>query len=178
MTIFGFIQNPLTFDKSSPAHRARELRLSSAHELHKLLDIQRTRWPMEYIPLPSSQFSTVALFTLLEDLDIPSSASAFADTAISLFSIAKRLQLAKGMSRLVQGTAPQKKLRLAPEIRSIFRAFDEVLWAKEDKEKFSSLYPNFAVTVHKETVGEMELDDFLEQWDSLALGEGDTPDGE
>lgn len=158
MTIFGFMQNPLTFGKSSPAH-----------ELHKLIDIRRTRWLMEYIPLPSSQFSIVALFTLLEDLNNPSSASTFADTAISLFSIAKRLQLAKSMFRLVQGTGLQKELGLAPEIHSIFRDFNEVLWAKEDKEKFSSLYPNFAITVNKETVGEVDLDDFLEQWDSLAL---------
>ena len=147
MTIFGFIQNPSTIDKSSPAHRARELRLSSAHELRKLLDIERTKWPIEYMPMVSSQHSTIALSTLLEDLDNPSSASAFADTAISLFSTAKRLQLAKGMFRLVQGTALQKKIRLSPEIRNIFRDFDEVVWAKEDKEKFSSLYPNFAVTV-------------------------------
>lgn len=125
--------------------------------------------------MSSSQFSTVALFTLLEDLDNPSSASAFADTAISLFSTAKRLQLAKGMFRLVQGTALQKKIRLSPEIRNIFRDFDEVVWAKEDKEKFSSLYPNFAVTVQYESVGEAELDDFLEQWDTLALGDHGTP---
>lgn len=70
----------------------------------------------------------------------------------------------------------QKKIGLAPEIRGIFKDFDEVVWAKEDKEKFSSLYPNFAVTVQDESVGEAELDDFLEQWDTLALGEGGTPD--
>lgn len=176
MIIFGFIQNPSKIDKSSPAHHARELRLSSAHELRKLLDIERTKWPIEYMPMVSSQHSTIALFTLLEDLDNPSSASAFADTAISLFSVAKRFQLAKGMFRLVQGIALQKKIGLAPEIRGIFKDFDEVVWAKEDKEKFSSLYPNFAVTVQDESVGEAELDDFLEQWDTLALGEGGTPD--
>lgn len=132
MVIFRFIKSPLTIDKSSPAHRARELHFSFAHELHKLFDIDCTEWPIEYLPMASSRYSTVALFALLGDLDNPISASAstFADITISLSTVAKQLQLAMGMLRLVQGTALRDKMRVASEIRSIFRDSDEVVWSK------------------------------------------------
>lgn len=48
------------------------------------------------------------------------------------------------------GDCTAEKMKLTPKIRQGFKNFDSMMWVKEDKEKFSSSYPNFAVMVYKD----------------------------
>lgn len=117
------------------------------------------------------QWAALTLFTLLEDIDNPESGAAFADVCIVLRAIGRRWQLAKGALRLVQLTAKQMNIDLPAATKSFFRDFETELWKEDDRERFSSAYPNFAVSIKekRDGVGEAELDNFLEKWDNLTL---------
>ncbi|PLB46427.1 hypothetical protein P170DRAFT_465950 [Aspergillus steynii IBT 23096] len=173
MTLFGYLKgHPEAAESSFESIRqGQAIRIKSAHGMSDLLSILRSQYPMICMPLNCMHFSTVALFTLFEDLDNPENSRAFVNACISLRGLARRWVLAKGMLRLVQVTALQQEINLPEETRSLFRDFEAESWKVKDYTQFSSLYPNFAVTVHGNpgSLESAELDRFLEKWDNMTL---------
>jgi hypothetical protein len=116
----------------------------------------------------------MALFALLGSLEHEEERKSFTDILISLRALARRWQLAKGMLRLIQLTAMKQEAKLPAEAQILLRDFEEELWSASDRQRFSSLYPNFAVsTEFKEGMGaaadDAELDRLLDEWDNLTL---------
>lgn len=174
LIMFGFIQPGLEESQSTAKERIQNIRVSSAREISTVLNHFRSLWPVEYMPMNSMQSATVALFTLLDNLVHEPERKAFTDILISLRALARRWQLAKGMLRLVQLTAVKQEAKLPAEAQVLLRDFEEELWTVDDRQRFSSLYPNFAVsTDYKEGFGtaadEAELDRLLDEWDNLTL---------
>ncbi|KAA8649311.1 hypothetical protein EYZ11_007050 [Aspergillus tanneri] len=168
LTIFGFLRNQP--DMSEPVismERARYLRNSSARHIHDIIHSYRSQWPMDCMPMSYMQYVTVALFTLLEDPRAAENHAALVDLCSVLHALACRALLPKGLLRLVQLTA-QQKTGLPLEMHNLFRDFESELWTADDRARFSSLYPNFAVTVQGGE-GEAELDEVLEKWDTLSF---------
>lgn len=62
----------------------------------------------------------------------------------------------------------------------LLKDFETELWKTGDRERFSSLYPNFALSVSQQGVSEdiddIELDRFLDEWDDLSLTENPVQD--
>lgn len=171
--MFGFVQPSLDENQSSEKERIKGIQLSSALEIGVVLNKFRSLWPVEFMPMNSMQYATMALFTLLDNLKNEPEKRAFTDILISLRALARRWQLAKGMLRLVQLTAVKQEVTLHSEAEVLLRDFEEELWTANERQKFSSLYPNFAMsTEYKEGIGaidEHELDRLLDEWDNLTL---------
>lgn len=166
-TIFGFIKpQPEPGSLVISIENARYLRHSSAQHICDILVSYRSRWSTNHMLMSHAQYATVALFILLEDLGNDKSAHAFVDLCIILCAMSRRWLLAKGMLRLVQLTARLEGIVLPVQTRSLFVEFASPSWKPHGRKRFSSLYPNFAVTVQGEkSLGEPELDLFLAQWD-------------
>ncbi|KAJ5584949.1 uncharacterized protein N7459_004749 [Penicillium hispanicum] len=171
LIMFGFVKpDPDNDPASAGDDKIRELRFSSARRICTLLNRSRSQWPLEYMPMNAMQWSTVALFTLLEGLDDDQNTQPFVDLCVVLRSLARRWQLAKGMMRLVQLTAVKMAVTLPAETQNLFKDFEAELWKTDDRERFSSLYPNFATSIRQENGSdEVELDRFLEEWDDLTI---------
>ncbi|KAI9038212.1 uncharacterized protein KD926_011151 [Aspergillus affinis] len=178
-TIFGFIKH--LPDEEMPMisiDHARYLRHSAAQHIRDILSSHRSRWSTNLMPLNYAQYANLALFILLEGLDDDKSAEAFVDLCIILCALSRRWLLAKGMLRLVQLTAQLKGIALPPETSGLFHEFTSQTWKLHERKRFSSLYPNVAITVLGEkNLGEAELDLFLARWDDLDLSK-DMEDGE
>lgn len=122
-----------------------------------------------------AQYATVALFSLLDGLDDEKNTDAFVDLCIILCALSRRWLLAKGTLRLVHLTAQLQDIILPVQTRSLFVEFGSQSWKRRDRNRFSSLYPNFAATVHGvKNLGEVELDVFLAKWDDLDFSDLET----
>ncbi|KAJ5123268.1 hypothetical protein N7448_009365 [Penicillium atrosanguineum] len=175
LVMYGFIQPSLKQSESAAKDRIKILRLATARAISAILNQFRSLWPLEYVPMNSMQYATVALFTLLEDLEDQQNKKVFGDILTALRALSRRWQLAKGMLRLVQLTAIKEEVNLPNEAQILFTDFEAELWKADDREQFSSLYPNFAVSINQgksdQSVDGAELDRFLDEWDKLALSE-------
>ena len=176
LVMFGFVTPFIQESDQANRTRIRDLRSSSAREICTILNNFRSRWPVEYMPMTSMQYSTVSMFTLMDNLDDVQNKQAFVGLFITLRALARRWQLAKGMLRIIQLTALKMEATLPTETQVLFKDFEAELWKAEDRERFSSLYPNFAVSVNRKKgletqVGEAELDQFLKEWDNFALSD-------
>ncbi|KAJ5298495.1 uncharacterized protein N7443_006615 [Penicillium atrosanguineum] len=175
LVMYGFIQPSLKQSESAAKDRIKILRLATARAISAILNQFRSLWPLEYVPMNSMQYATVALFTLLEDLEDQQNKKVFGDILTALRALSRRWQLAKGMLRLVQLTAIKEEVNLPNEAQILFTDFEAELWKADDREQFSSLYPNFAVSINQGksdlSVDGAELDRFLDEWDKLALSE-------
>ncbi|CAI7654529.1 unnamed protein product [Penicillium pancosmium] len=174
LIMFGFLLPSLDESQSAEKERINGIRTTSAREIGVVLNQFRSLWPVEYMPMNSMQYATIALFALLGSLEHEEDKKSFTDILISLRALARRLQLAKGMLRLIQLTAMKQESKLPAEAEVLLRDFEEELWTASDRQRFSSLYPNFAVsTEFKEgtsgAADEAELDRLLEEWDNLTL---------
>ncbi|KAJ5761452.1 hypothetical protein N7533_003491 [Penicillium manginii] len=174
LIMYGFILPALDETQSTEKARINAICTSSAREIGDGLNKFRSLWPVEYMPMNLMQYATMALFALLGSLEHEEERKSFTDILISLRALARRWQLAKGMLRLIQLTAMKQEAKLPAEAQILLRDFEEELWSASDRQRFSSLYPNFAVsTEFKEGMGaaadDAELDRLLDEWDNLTL---------
>jgi hypothetical protein len=179
MIMFGFATSSLKEDDTVTKDRIKGLRMSSAHHIGALLNRHRSQWPVESMPMAFMQYSTLSLFTLLDDLHNKQNQASFVENLIALRALARRWQMAKGMLRLVQLTAIKQESPLPDESTILFRDFELDTWTAEDRELFSSQYPNFAVVMQQRAdnsaVNDVDLDWLLEEWDNLTVV-GRTPE--
>lgn len=176
LVMFGFIEPCVKESDPLTKGRVKELRISSAQAIGTLLARFRLLWPMNCVPPTALQYSTVAMFTLLENLDEDQNKQAFMEAFIVLRALACQWQLAKGTIRLIQLTCKKKEVTLPEDAQILFRNFETELWKAGESGRFKSLYPDFSVAVNQEQgpgrhTDEAELDRILESWDKLDLSE-------
>lgn len=177
MTIFSslLVPRPGSNEQAfAEAESAKKICLSSASAVRKLLEIQRSNWGLDPMPLVNMQWIVVALFNLLNNLNDPDYQFEFLELCKAAIFPARRWLLLKGMFRLVQITARQKHENLPVEIKRLFNDFERKYWKAEDKKRFSSSYPVFATAIRERDdylPDDFELDTFLEKWDDLRIAE-------
>ncbi|KAG2014428.1 hypothetical protein GB937_006653 [Aspergillus fischeri] len=129
---------------STPSNaRARAMRLHAAHEVARLVELRRRLWGLDRISAPLSQWITISLLTLLEDLSTPESKEAFVSLCVALRVSARRWEHSKGLLRLTQHLALQSCSTLPPETIPLYRDFQDLRWGPEDDEKFGALARRF-----------------------------------
>lgn len=175
LVMYGFVESSVKGDPATNSH-IKALQLDAAHNIGTLISRFRIDWPVECVPGTARQYCSVAMFTLLENLDDVQNKEAFVNCFIVLRALARRWQLAKGILRLIQLTAIKTEAVLPMETQILFKNFEDDLWKVEDPGRFSSLYPNFAVAVNQRKGSERhsdeaELDRILASWDNLSLSE-------
>ena len=176
--VFGFIEPTVNESDLPTKNRIKAMRISAARDIAALMKQFRSLWPVECVPGTAMQYSSIVMFTLLEDLEDAQNKQAFIESFIVLRALARRWQLAKGFLRLVQVTAMQMGAALPMETQVLFKDFEAELWKAEDSGRFSSLYPNFAVAVDQRNsrwhTDEPELDQILASLENLNLSEQAT----
>jgi hypothetical protein len=181
MVMFGFATATLEEDDTATKERIKMLRMSSAYHIGALLNFYRSQWPVEGMPMAFMQYSTLSLFTLLDDLHDKQNQLSFIENLTALRALARRWQMAKGMLRLVQLTAIKQETPLPDESAILFKDFEVDTWTAEDRESFSSHYPNFALVMKQRAedaaVSDVDLDLLIGEWDSLTLTKGASEDG-
>ncbi|KAJ5577990.1 uncharacterized protein N7459_006954 [Penicillium hispanicum] len=185
-TIFGFLKDRLadgeSVEKSDWRDKAREraqrLCLESARANARLIDLHRDLWGLDRMPPVNIHWVTVSLFTLLEHLDEKENREAFVILSITAKSFSHRWSLGKAMLRLFQVTSKQMGVVLPAETEALYFEFETKIWSPEDRKVLSSQYPNFAHSMKRGVVDEIEMDAFLAKFDDLHLAEpGDSTGG-
>lgn len=174
MVMSGIVSTSIGENDTETKSRINNQRMSSARQIGTLLSQYRSTWPTERMPMGMMQYSTLALFTLLEGLDEKQNQVSFVENLIALRALARRWQMAKGMLRLVQLTAIKQEVQLPPESEILLKDF-ETDWSTNDRKSFSSHYPNFSVAIQQQSddsIDDVELDLLLEEWDNLAVSAG------
>lgn len=178
MVMFGFVTTCTEENDTATKDRVTRIRMSSAYHIGAMLNQYRSKWPVERMPMALMQYSTLALFTLLDDQKDERNQVAFTENLLCLSAMARRWQMAKGMLRLVQLTAIKQEVKLPAESEILLKGFEAECWNTDDRERFSSHYPNFALAIQQNTNGpveDVELDQLLEEWDNLTMS-GETPE--
>lgn len=148
--------------------RARDLCIESAHANARLIDTYRDLWTLDRMPHPHVHWIIVSMFTLMDYLDEEKSSEAFTSLSVAAKAFSHRWSLGKGMLRLFQVTSKQMEVKLPPETDALFTDF-EFDWTPEDRKVLSSQYPNFANSVKRGQVDDIEMDAFLAKFDDLHL---------
>lgn len=110
LIMLGFIVPTVKGHDTGTQERIKSIRMSAAHSIGTILNRLRSNWPIECIPMATMQYATIALFTLLDDMDDERNKSIFVEILITLRALARRWQFAKGMLRLVQLTAIKQEV--------------------------------------------------------------------
>ncbi|KAJ5126680.1 hypothetical protein N7448_007459 [Penicillium atrosanguineum] len=131
LLIFGFIEPVLEESDSATKSHIRALRFSAAHNIGAVLYQFRSQWSVDCVPGTAMQYTSVVMFTLLENLHDAQSKQAFIESFIILRSLARRWKLAKNILQLIQLTAMEMEFALPIETQIIFRDFEAELWKAE-----------------------------------------------
>lgn len=177
MTGFAFLKIPVPQADSATLESlasTQEKCISSAQAVSTLVTISTSQWGAGRQSMVDLQFICVALYVLMEDLSDATNHDVFLNLTKASMSMAELGLLPKGMFRLVQVVTLQLNdpETLSPAISKVFKRFEKRLWRREDHQRFSSAYPNFAAALRQQdgTVPEdLELDDFLEIWNDFTI---------
>lgn len=177
MTGFAFLKTPVPDAERETLQSiasARQKCISSARTVSTLVSMSTSRWGAGRQSIVDLQFICVALYVLMEDLGDTANHDAFLNLAQAGVAMAGLGLLPKGMFRLVQVVTLQVNdpETLSPAISKVFRRFERRLWRREDNQRFSSAYPNFAAGLRQQdgaVAEDLEMDDFLEIWNDFSI---------
>ncbi|RAL14755.1 Zn(II)2Cys6 transcription factor [Aspergillus homomorphus CBS 101889] len=176
--LWGLLKEESDEDDSgdnATATTARRLCVDSALAIVRLLRIHRARWGVDYISPTTIHWVSMALFTLLEQLDNPEHKTSFTELCVFARALSRKWTLMKGIMRMLQVSAQKNSVMLPPDTHALFTEFEEEMWESKDRERFRSLYPNpnsLSKTAGDRTLlDDAELDSFLEKWDTLEVDE-------
>ncbi|RAK74309.1 uncharacterized protein BO72DRAFT_516876 [Aspergillus fijiensis CBS 313.89] len=154
---------------------ARGTCVAAALAIVDLLRTHRATWGPDYISPTTIHWVSMALFTLVEELDHGADRrTAFTELCVIARTFARKWTLMKGILRMLQVSAQKDGVALPSETQALFVDFSEKMWGPAQRERFRSLYPNpsaLAETGGDRTREEAELDSFLEKWDTLEIRE-------
>ncbi|KAJ5291801.1 hypothetical protein N7478_001052 [Penicillium angulare] len=176
-TVFGFLRGLPREENDNETEsvewedkiheRAQQICFASARECGQLIDAHRDGWGFDRMSPVNVHWITVSMFTLLQDLENEASCKAFVNLSVGAKAFANRWPLGKAMLRLVQVTAKQMEVKLPSETDALFIDFETRIWNIEDRKLLSSQYPNFAHSMKRGQVDEIEMDAFLAKFDDL-----------
>ncbi|KAE8375266.1 C6 transcription factor [Aspergillus bertholletiae] len=111
-------------DTISPA-QALGICLSSARNIGHWMQMYRTTWGLEYMPIFNTQWIQTALFILLENLEKADNCEAFIILSIAAKAFSRRFEKAKRLLRSLQDTARDLKINLPVEVAPLFTGIDD-----------------------------------------------------
>lgn len=116
----GRIKKPeITTTASSDHGRWRSKAIAAAIAIGNLMREQCLHWGTDHFPVIVLQPVTLALLTLLEDLESQGNLSVFATLCIVIQAVSKRFHVARGVIHLAHKTVKQKQVMLPPEVERL-----------------------------------------------------------
>ncbi|KAJ5082244.1 hypothetical protein N7532_011287 [Penicillium argentinense] len=128
-------------------------------------------WSLNRKPPVNIQWVTVSMFTLLPYLEDEENHASIISLGYAAKALSHRWSLGKGMMRLFQVTAKQLDVTFPPETNALIDELEIKHWRAEERRHFSSQYPNFANSMKRGEVDEIELDKFLAKLDDMYFKE-------
>ncbi|KAI2897588.1 hypothetical protein CBS63078_7910 [Aspergillus niger] len=172
IVLWGLLKKEDTEDENNikiTREAAKKACVDSALAIVNLLRIHRTRWGPDHISPTTIHWVSMALFTLVEELDNSEHRNAFTELCVTARAFSQKWTLMKGILRMLQVSAQKNGFILPPETRALFADFQK-MWDEGLRDQFRSLYPNLSSlseTGGDRTLDEAELDSFLKKWDRL-----------
>ncbi|GLA18851.1 hypothetical protein AnigIFM62618_006506 [Aspergillus niger] len=172
IVLWGLLKKEATDDENNikiTREAAKKACVDSALAIVNLLHIHRTRWGPDHISPTTIHWVSMALFTMVEDLDNSEHRNAFTKLCVTARAFSQKWTLMKGILRMLQVSAQKYGLTLPPEARALFADLQK-MWDEGLRDQFRSLYPNpisLSETGGDRTLDEAELDSFLKKWDRL-----------
>ncbi|PCH08591.1 Transcription factor [Penicillium occitanis (nom. inval.)] len=175
MVLFGLLKASYRYP-SRPMiiapHEARETCVESALQVAQMIRLYRSKWGLEFISGTAVYWVSIALFVLLDELENPSNRRAFIDLCSTAKVLSKQWFLMKGILRMLQITARQKRISLPLETEHLLQDFETNMWRQDSgRRRLSSAFPNFSLLFQLVTgVGggmhdPIDLDEYLEKLD-------------
>ncbi|KAJ5717368.1 hypothetical protein N7488_003014 [Penicillium malachiteum] len=176
-TMFGFLKDIPKDDEENETEdeeweakvrqRANRMCIDAARQSGRIIDMYRDEWTFDRMPPVNVHRITVSMFTLLQDMEEAASREAFVSLSVAAKGFSNRWPLGKAMLRLVQLTAKQMEVKLPQETDALFAHFERRVWSPEDRKTLSSQYPNFAHSMKRGEIDEIDMDAFLAKFDEL-----------
>ena len=98
----------------------RSIAISSALAITNLMRSQCRNWGIDHFPVILMQPTSLALFTLLEDLESHDNRSAFTSLCFAVHAAARRFRVGKGILQLVQNMERERSIQLPSEVEQLF----------------------------------------------------------
>lgn len=175
MVLFGLLKTSYRYP-SRPMiiapHEARETCVESALQVAQMIRLYRSKWGLEFISGTAVYWVSIALFVLLDELENPSNRRAFIDLCSTAKVLSKQWFLMKGILRMLQITARQKRISLPLETEHLLQDFETNMWRQDSgRRRLSSAFPNFSLLFQLVTGvrggmhDPIDLDEYLEKLD-------------
>ncbi|KAK5163405.1 uncharacterized protein LTR77_010778 [Saxophila tyrrhenica] len=179
-----------TVDSIRPSPLEREA-LEVAHRSAALMKDYRETYSMRVAPPMMIQVAAIASFTLVKALErrpdsatpraAPAAAegqlqaieSAFDETFRGLVALGLQIFIARGIARMVVGTAHYLNVRLPDSVLRMMHLIAEMAWRPSDRLKISSVYPNAAMA-SATTGSEFQMDEMLRKWEALEIKDNEA----
>lgn len=111
------------YDTINPS-QALTICLSSARSIGHWMQMYRTTWGLEHMPIFHIQWVQAALFILLENLQKADNCEAFIILSIAAKAFSRRFEKAKRLLRSLQETARELRINLPVEVAPLFIEID------------------------------------------------------
>ncbi|CAD0114866.1 unnamed protein product, partial [Aureobasidium uvarum] len=145
--------------------------LATAHDHAARLGSFRHHYGLKISPPYFVQANGVVCFTLLQNLDNPTSAAAFKEAFRCLLGAGMQLLWARGMARMLHLTAQNTGIRLPKAVETMLEAVADAAWTKSDTEMLSSCWPNIAIAKDAKVGESVTMEDLIKKWEKLAVDE-------
>jgi hypothetical protein len=144
--------------ESSERGRWKEVATAASIRISELLEMIRQIWGADHFPVIIIQPATIAAFALFEDLEQRrDSQEAFYKLCIILRAASRRFRVNRGVLRLIEKTAKEKRISLPDGCDQLLADFN------------TAMDLDGSVSATTEDIG---LDYLLEKWDDLDLNDG------
>lgn len=172
VVMFGFVEKKAN-EKGLPFknyEEARNLCLSSARRIAQLDEISQSFWGIDRVSASNTQWITLVQLALIEHLGDIANRNAFVSLSVAAKVFSRRWILGRGLLLSIQVTARQLKVTLSPP-RPTHSSQSLIQPGRRKIQSFSSLHPNFTMSLKSDSEDEIQLDRFFKKWDVLQLAE-------
>lgn len=136
----------------------QQVTTSAAVTIGNLIDNLITKWGVKNFPVILIHPISLALFTLLENVEHNDCRTAFVSLCVALKAASRRFRVGKGVLKLVKKTAEDREVRLPRETEQLFR------FERRDRSESTGSEP-----WEEAPTGGIGMQFLLEKWDDLDL---------
>lgn len=138
--------------------------IHNALEIADLLNTYSLDWREGYFPPMVMQPITVALLTLLEEIEDPENQRAFIGLTKTLQAVAKKFRIGRGVMKVIAATVREQHKTLPAEAEYIYRSLDR------EKSEGETWGGRLSQGGDDEDEDDITMAYLLEKWEDLDLG--------
>jgi hypothetical protein len=183
ITLFGFL---ISSDATSQSHdgdpdAALASRVTAfVSETIPLFRLFKQQYGLDQPPPYLSQVAVAGANALLTDLDGKDHRAMFAELVDIMINGGRRIGLWQGTVLMLRETASELHTTLPIEVNQRLKDFEDEFWPKceaETRDRFNSIYPNYAFAKDPNRKHDFRMGDLLHRWTALRFYGNRNSDG-